>query len=206
MFSPKHTHSLTAAIVGLTLASIAPMDPAQAFAFAEVGDASNSFASAQIIPTPAVLPSANTIDGSFLTSSDRDIFGINLLTNVPVAVLVPTATATGSYFPLIQVFQETSPGVFDPILNTFTGNSNASFAFVGSLTAGLHYIQLTNLVLPVPGGTPAFPATYSVSANYVNAIPEPLTILGSIAALGAGGLIQRKQARKQARKGKSAEG
>ncbi len=176
------------AIASATLAISASVEAAHAFTFTETpGDASNNIATPTVISDPAVyFPGTNTITGSLVASDLFDYFQITLPPPGAIDGGVTTFRSHGSGRPLIELFTSSGTSIATGIANTI----GSEIRLTSGLAAG-------NYILGVSRLDPGLAVSqYTVTATLAP-VPEPLTLLGSAAALGVGALMQRKQSNRR---------
>jgi hypothetical protein len=151
------------------------------------------------------LPNSSTSNwiGSNSNSSPAGDYTFQTTFNLPNEAILSTAQILGQW---------TADNTARIFLNGFdTGNVKAngnSFKQTYSFSIN-HYFQFGNNTLSfVVNNSNIFPSSpvglrvAAISGTY-EAVPEPLTILGSIAALGFGAKMERKFRRKKAKKAES---
>jgi hypothetical protein len=204
------------AAAGTAIAAFGSMGSAHAFSITEaqkygILDAPNlttnlSFDAAALAdslsgPSSTTSSGANTISGrssSFLDPSDlfRFVLGQN---NAAVSIGVTRTGGTvtppaPALTPTLALFTRTTGGF--GLTNSSTLLGSGSLLNFASLAAGEYFLRV---IRPVTSGVNLGRfIDYTATINVTPApVPEPFTILGGAAALGVGGMMQRKRKKRQ---------
>ncbi|MBW4444601.1 MAG: PEP-CTERM sorting domain-containing protein [Plectolyngbya sp. WJT66-NPBG17] len=212
----KLTKTLTQvalAATGTAIAAFGSISSAQAFSFTEVLDAPSGVTNAAFNVARATqnagatTSGTNTITGSsfatttvggIVTFSDPgDLFRFVLAqSNVPVTFSVArtggTATGSGIGNLALALFTRTVNGFG---LTTSSTLLQSSSTFSPVLASGEYFLRVIRPTSNVSNGSINYLATINVGSP--NAVPEPFTMLGGAAALGVGGMMQRKRKQRQ---------
>jgi hypothetical protein len=177
---------------GAGLAILGSVGSASAFNFSEAvnapgGDASDSSATPTVIAAPtAYFPDTNTITGQLISADNNDFYQFFLPPPGAVDGGITGFRSFGTGTPLINLLD-----VGGNLLFTGSATTSGSEILLGTgLASGNYILQVTrsNLATAV--------SQYTVTSTF-SAVPEPFTILGGVAALGMGGLMQKKRKQRQ---------
>lgn len=116
-----------------------------------------------------------------------DFFGITGITLPPPGAInggVTTFRSLGDGRPLIQLFASSGSLIATGVANSI----GSEIRLTSGLAAGSYILGVS----PLDPGVPV--SQYTVTAT-LSPVPEPLAVLGSVAALGVGVMIQCKRSR-----------
>lgn len=205
------------AIAAFGLATVFYSQSSQAAVFSEVGDAGNIFGNAQIVSGSAG-QSLDTIEGNLSSLQDNDFFrflyggtgNLTIATGPYTNTPVPTNTFPG--FELLSGTGTSLGGAAQS--NNPAPFGNQAFIVSGSIiyAPGTSIINYANLpvgeyVLRIDGsgqvnsGQPRYVGNYSVrlqgGAQFIQAVPEPTSILSLLAVAAMGSMTAIKNHRQK---------
>lgn len=207
MVSTRFTKQLSIAAAASAALLVGSAEMGRAFNVSEVVDAPDlvqnaSFTAAALgwnAGTTSV--GANTIAGrsaSFLDPADlfRFVLGQNNAA-VSFSVARTGGTVTSAVAPTLALYQRTVGSLLGLPVTTGSTllNSGSAFSFA-SLPSGEYFLQV--LRPGTSGANLVRSINYTATINVTPApVPEPFTMLGGAAALGVGGMMQRKRKQKK---------
>jgi hypothetical protein len=204
------------AIAAFGLATVFYTQPSQAAVFSEVGDAGDIFGNAQIV-SGAAGQSLNTIEGNLSSLQDNDFFrffyggtgNLTIATGPYTNTPFPTNTFPG--FELLSGTGTSLGGAAES--NNPAPLGNQAFIVGGNINyAGTSLINYANLsvgeyVLRIDGtgqanlNQPRYIGNYSVrlqgGAQFIQAVPEPTSILSLLAVAVMGSMTVIKNHRQK---------